>query len=288
MRAAYKGVEIIRSDDGEFLGLSLGFDFCAEHEHGINPMRDALGVGTLTEKSINGISIPITRGVQARQINITPEELAPQIILKDNNKGKLKYTTLLFSAYMSEDSKHLYEDTIKSHLSLAKSKYNSQELMSSWSEKGFCVSGFNDEFRDAIRQIYTAFQNNDIVFGGSLKTWINSSGLSLLIASKIPKETHENLIKADIDQENLLKAVKDSKIEQILEKAGKRYFALSPKWKDFFKEPKYESEYPVVFWLNPYDQKNNAYGWYTVEELKQWANNSGPVIEKQKEKRLKM
>lgn len=283
MRPAYQGVELIRNDDGEFMGISLGFDFCSEHEWGIQKMKDALGVGTLVKSNMFDISKPITRGIEARQINTNPADIAPKVIFKENNKGNLKYTSLLFHANMYEESKERHMDTINSHISMAKSKYNSQEIMSSWNDRGFCVTGFNDEFRDGIRQIYNGLQNNDLIFGSSLKSWITSSGLSLIVASKIPENVRESVVTSDIDHGNLLKAAKDSKIEQILEKSGKKYFALSPKWRDFFKDPKFESDYPVVFWLNPYEQHKYSFGWYTVEELKQWANDVGPVVEKKKE-----
>jgi hypothetical protein len=42
-----------------------------------------------------------------------------------------------------------------------------------------------------------------------------------------------------------------------------------------------------MYWLNPREQDIHNYGWFTVEELKQWAENKGPVMmtKKQREQR---
>ena len=72
-------------------------------------------------------------------------------------------------------------------------------------------------------------------------------------------------------------------IEEVLKKAGKRYYALSPRWAASIKGTKngeVETKYGVVFWLNPCDQYKNNYGHFTVEELQQWAKGEGPIPKK--------
>src|SRR5690606_28298750 len=56
-----------------------------------------------------------------------------------------------------------------------------------------------------------------------------------------------------------------------LKAAGKRYFALSPRWKD-------DQESEVVFWLNPMEQQDYNSGSFTVDELRQWIRNEGRII----------
>ena len=55
-----------------------------------------------------------------------------------------------------------------------------------------------------------------------------------------------------------------------MEKAGKKYFALSPRWKD-------DNKKEVIFWLNPYHQDIDNFGWFTVEDLKDWAKGKGKI-----------
>lgn len=68
------------------------------------------------------------------------------------------------------------------------------------------------------------------------------------------------------------------KIYTRLESAGRRWFYLDadrllPKTVE-----EGDSQYPFRFWLNPMDQQNNRAGWYTYEQLEQWAEGRGPVV----------
>lgn len=33
-----------------------------------------------------------------------------------------------------------------------------------------------------------------------------------------------------------------------------------------------------MFWLNPMNQKKYNHGWFTIEELQQWAKDNGPIV----------
>ena len=60
-------------------------------------------------------------------------------------------------------------------------------------------------------------------------------------------------------------------IEEVLKAAGKKWYALSPGWRDKRKQH-------VDFFLNPCEQERYDFGWFTVEELRQWARDEGPVL----------
>ena len=63
------------------------------------------------------------------------------------------------------------------------------------------------------------------------------------------------------------------KIKEILKKADKGYYALSPGWVD-------DKKKEVRWWLNPRDQKNNNSGWYVFDDLMKWSEGEGPVPKK--------
>lgn len=67
--------------------------------------------------------------------------------------------------------------------------------------------------------------------------------------------------------------------EKLLEKVKK---VLKKKKKDwyFLGSPRKNEEGVWRFWLNPSQQHIYEAGWFTLEELKQWANDEGPVIKK--------
>lgn len=73
------------------------------------------------------------------------------------------------------------------------------------------------------------------------------------------------------DCTRLKEVVDKTNIYSILENAGKKYFALSVKWKD-------EKREDIIFWLNPMEQDKYNYGWFTINDLKDWAQNKGKII----------
>jgi hypothetical protein len=75
----------------------------------------------------------------------------------------------------------------------------------------------------------------------------------------------------DTDREHQLlqKAKRDSGIEGILRRAGRKYFALSPRL---------DKDGTIVYWLNPYDDDKAKPGWYSLQELKDWAEGRGRVV----------
>ena len=138
-----------------------------------------------------------------------------------------------------------------------------------------------------LKTLFKAFQNKDVVvfLGGRSNPFANS-GLSLCIHSCIPQEAKDNAVEADEDNIRMLAAAEATGIEarlkavQDADTSGRwdkrcSYLALSPQWAS--ESVKERTEYDVIFWLNPHDQKNNNSGWFTVEELDQWIAREGPV-----------
>ena len=95
---------------------------------------------------------------------------------------------------------------------------------------------------------------------------------------------------ADKDAKRLQKADLKTGVKKKLEKAGKRYFACSPKWANEIKstaDGKIETKHDVIYWLNPMEQNIHNFGWYTVEDLEEWIEDKGkvPMTEEQKKER---
>ena len=74
---------------------------------------------------------------------------------------------------------------------------------------------------------------------------------------------------AVLDQQQKV-ALEKTKIEMILKKAKKEYDALVPAWAN-------DEKTEVKYWLNPKDQENVNYGWYSLQDLKLWAKNKGRI-----------
>jgi hypothetical protein len=142
-----------------------------------------------------------------------------------------------------------------------------------WDEKSFGVFSTAPEEIEALKDIYEAFRKCDgCVFLGGGALWGNS-GLCLVIASRIPQELLDNWYKADVEYYELDQEVERTGIRQLLKNNGKRYFALS--------RPHHrESDGKLVLWLNPMEQGDNNFGWFTIDDLREWADGKGKIPKK--------
>src|SRR5690606_5349289 len=105
----------------------------------------------------------------------------------------------------------------------------------------------------------------------------HTGGLHFIIVSKTPDHIKQMLWLEHTDSNRILEAVEEIGIEEDLKAAGKRWFALSPR---FFKD---EAGNEIIkFWLNPMEQHLNDSGWFTEEELRQWIKDEGPIPMKAK------
>ena len=240
------------------LGVNLGADYCAEHEWGIKRLYEAFGV-----KFKDG-----TYGLKKRKITRVPKSLV-WVKLIDGRQG-FAYRSFWFR---SAEVSLIDDSDLKSYevydRENRKMKPNPVQLCCAWSEEDFaCVSSDPTDIK-YLREIFEQFKKKNIIFtfSNALPAFENP-GLIIAIADRMPKETVDMLTKADKEAHEIEKFVVKSRIRELLKEKGKGYFALSPKrWEDG----------SIKFWLNPYDQHKVNYGYFTLEEVRQWADDKGPI-----------
>jgi len=154
------------------------------------------------------------------------------------------------------------------------------------------------EKREVIDEIQEALsKDNAMVFigGGASDNPFDRGGLCITVRSRMPREHLDAMKKADLEQIHLEKDAKKTGIEKRLKKAGKRWFALSPKrpfvdngdgtYTPFKSSVREETnnvtKYNVMFWLNPMEQHLYHSGWFTVEQLEEWVEDQGPVLKEE-------
>lgn len=250
----------IERADGELAGVALGSDFCAEHEWGVEKMRRAFGCDEKKD------------GIARRMIRKLPEDL--------RFVSSPKFDAVFLSpstSYYKQPS-----DWVREELRYyGDSKYYSgaaSKLVCAWDEGTFGIVGYGGKTeadRTRVHQLWEAFQRKDIAFWPNVGPFHLGGGLIFCIASKVPDEDKAATLAADLDRKKMLKAAEETGIEAELTRAGKRWFALSPRWAD-------NEKTAVMFWLNPYEQHIYAAGWFTVDELRQWTKDSGPVMKEKK------
>lgn len=251
--------DFLMEEDNTFVGINLDCDFCAEHEWGIAEIRLAFGIKDATDGIIGLGSV---LGVDARKVNRFPNNMA----YKEYADKDL--TTVLFFNYYGFDANSSKEQ-ITTELTLFK-----ESLACAWDGGSFGIRTAGQEGRSHLKELYDALVKKDaVIFLGGHPGPFSNAGLVIAITSRLPDEVKKKWHDVDLDYFNLRKAAKDTGIESYLKSKGMQWHTLSPRWKD-------EKKQEVVFWLNPQQQDINNFGWFTVEQLKEWADGKGDIPKK--------
>ena len=268
---------------GQVIGINLGWDFCAEHEWGIEGLQRTFGISGKPERTRNATDAVVKDlvGADTRTVTKVPAELK----FFENIDG---YAYLLCSSRFA--FRWNEKDATAKHFNEMMRLFPGEkgELAAAWSDNDFGVRMKNDALKlgaTVLGQVYGAFQKKDaMIFLAGRGNPFSNPGLHLTIRSRMPEDTLQQMKEADEDYLNLMDAVEkveaETGLKEKLKTTGKRYFALSPCWAESItstRDGKLKTAHPIVFWLNPMEQQQNNFGWYTVEQLLEWAEGKGPI-----------
>lgn len=269
MRRAHDG-KFLRNEHGRLIGVSLGADFVAEHEWGIAKLLEEFGVPRLSSTDISKV------GVERRKITIVPEKVH---LVSKTRLGKLIWILVYSPGY--------YGETItEQHILTWQLSWSDNNVFATaWDRRSFAVLSDREK---PMKQLYEAIMKKDAcigLFGGGV---FNNAGLSIFIASALPQEVNDQWEKSDKDACSLHLTARETGIVERIDTLNNKhdsfidkpcgYYSLRPAWID----KDMTSKYKVMFWLNPWNQDKNQYGWYTVEELEQWMEGKGPIVKMEK------
>jgi hypothetical protein len=271
---------------GKLLGLSLGFDFCAEHEGGIERLKMEYGV--TNRVGVIGLEARQTTRCSPRLAFI--EKTAEFKTFKYNSaKERTAYTRKIRDQLGTKEcilvhgwniTNNTTNETEIKDIDRQLSLYEDRPIAAAWDDESFAVKVRGEDNRKYLAQIRDAFHQCNIAFLGQTvsSSWIKRSGLLLAIASEMPQSIHDEYIQHDKDQIRLKDAHLKTGITERLKAAGRGYFALSPHW---LPKDHAGSAFPVYYWLNPREQQQNNYGYFTVEQLDEWIAGTGPIPKKE-------
>ena len=233
--------------------IACSSDFCAEHECGIYHIVRVLGLPQKLTKQNAGVKkLMVTRFDEQTFFFDTRED----------------YSLLTFDAFgrllgIGED---VWRDE----------ELNPQpkELSAAWSDSHFAII-VAKPYQSFLSDLFEAFKRRDVMIGFTEALGAQNPGLTIMIASRFPKDTRRVLRMNDLRYLRLLDAVAETGIRDILKATNKRYYALTPKWAN-------EDESEILFWLNPQDQQNNNFGWFTLQDLLDWSQDKGPIPKESK------
>ena len=264
MRRATHNVGVLQ--EGENILLSFGYDFCAEHERGTQGINSSFGVSS-DEEDLTVSRYAVTR---ADDTNLWLFEAT-----------RIKESRLYLIGGRSPFWRETPAEFAKRYCESLPQTGKPEAL---WDENSFMFSVPAESGEAAIvRAIHAALlAKNALIYRSGSGGPFGGAGLVIVRRSTIPQPIIDQMQEAFLDRALLKEAAEKTGIRQRVEAWGKTrggwggpFFALSPKW--MFENRKAESAHPVIFWLNPTDQQNNNFGWFTVEELDQWIEGRGPI-----------
>lgn len=248
--------------DGDlFLGIALGFDFCAEHEYGTKPLFKALnmpspGIGLESRK----IGEP-PKGLQLVEYTHKPRDRrrkgypAAVLYLSSmplNNVGKEHLRWIL------DDAAFLGEPGDKWH--------NPQDdVCCAWDERSFAINVRGEENIARLKELKEAFDRADIVAAAPRGMGFLRPGvLAFGILSKFPAETLDTIREQDEAAKRLDDALAATGIEKLAAKNDRPAVIANAFWTDGKPET-------LRIYLRPHNTRKFQSEWLTVEEAKAWA-----------------
>lgn len=250
--------EFITNENGEVVGFFFSSCGCAEQEFGISRINKAFGID-------NAIL-----GLDGRKVNKIPKELS---FIKYKSKG-VECAVLMYDDYYNLNSmdkvraKQVIKETCK--VKTAPIDDETTWVSAAWSSEDFCISVAGEKNIKALEVFYDTFSINDMVIfvGTKSKNPFERAGLIFLIYSMVDNETKEAYLKQDLDAKELSDTAEP--ILAKLDEAGKKYHACVPEWEN-------KEKGILRFWLNPWDQENNYFGWVSEKDLLDWINDTGVI-----------
>lgn len=256
------------------VGISLGYDYCSEHENGIQGLNSRFGVDT------------DAAGLKSRAVTRTPSALT-WVAQRTSDGGT-------YAGFSTSKLNFYYTELLE--MSLARHDY-----ASCWDENDLCVVSKTDEGIDHLQEIYLALSKGAGVLltkgGRDSGNPFGGSGPCLIILRPELKEAWEDLdtelIQAQqlqakwesewaIETVGLYEAIQNmnSNVSKHLGQTPYSPFYYLPirrpdsTWVD---RPRVNNHSPKRVWLNPSCQSFWNHGWFTSSNLFAWTRGEGPV-----------
>lgn len=290
MRRGAMNADTLFDDDGNLIAINMGADYCAEHEWGIKRLYEYLGIDNELRRGNVGLARrspkatpEIESGLYRLDQEVQQEKLPPG--RKRRSKRKEQWKTLAFvktrySATREEVQNWLQDNKELEFYDFGRSAEEESLMVAAWNEDSFAIRVRKDErFMKGLDDLHAALLTGDFaVWFGSAnpENPFARSGLCIGIVSRLPEKLIQDMANADLDQLDLLDAEEASGINEVknqLKKQDKGWFALSPRF--FEKE---DGTTILKWWLNPMKQDKYDHGWYTIQELRDWVDEKGPII----------
>lgn len=266
---------------GQLVGIEFGSDFYAEHEWGIKELQEIFGVQGKPsvriesfssqkealkaiedqEKKPFGLEARKITGMHGHQVWSNLPTGGTSVRTKDElgtSRSHTLWAVILQGDYLGGRPVHwgFFHPYFRDGL----------EVVALWSSREF---GFATEDKSVVKEIMEAFARKDIALWVGPKRGLQSGGLILAIASRVPYDVQEAMADSDREQLEMQKAVIESGITFRLRQAHRDWFALSPHR---------ANDGGLEFWVNPIEQDRYNWGWFKMQDLEDWVKGRGKIV----------
>lgn len=310
MRGTYDS-DIVIKDDRKTLknnnnqpilvGFTFGADACTEHEIGNEKLRDAFGCDPEAEPGLSRRTIQTitTKNYKLEEIPLLGYfEDENYAVLIGNSPGVIERieTSLKKGKTLAQlvDSREI-ADGLQPPFFRDDGELDEWEVSASWDDRSFGLL-CPKKTAPFLRELKEQFEKKNIVIMmAGRQTPFGGCGLSLAIADRLPQEVIDKWRKSDISNDKL-KAYEDKlKLHEMLrdtwtapynvDQWGHPKYGTVPggylraEWplEGMAKDPEFQTEHDVVFFLNPSNQEDNYWGYVTVEDLLLWKLGRGKI-----------
>jgi hypothetical protein len=267
------------------VAINLGWDFTAEHEWGITRILEKFGVPGTPTRGDKATGHKDLIGADVRTVTKVPEGFKLFI--------RTKAVYLVYSIYFNQNfmPDRTQKNTPARELDRMMEIYrHTADVCAAWGGSEFAVRlvkrpGQVPTSLRMLKDLFDAFERKDgMIFLSQSPNPYGRAGLVLAIRSRMPKEQLDALAESDkkfLDFNDVVSTVEaKTGLRELLAAKEKRFLVLNPFEASGFKpvgRASFLTKYPIIYWLNPADQKQNNFGWFTVEELLEWAEGRGPI-----------
>jgi hypothetical protein len=287
--------------EGKFIGIALGYDYCAEHEWGIKELKRMCGIPDSTKKTMGVISRTITKvpslvfKEEVVKRNTTKVKKGKYAILYTGNRWHTKEEN---ETYVPRDLKNYIQDLTwneKWYSEHPSTRGDKDNIITAWDGGSFGVAVMGEQEVEWLKELKVAIEEKRLTIAVAnlrAKNPFAGSSLCLMITDRIPQETLDAMYMGDkeyFDREDYEEKIG---MKKIIEKRGNNgynglhyFMACSPKWIDYEdkeareeQKKKNNTKYDIMYWINYSDDDNN-YGWYTVEEIREWLTGKKKLTE---------
>lgn len=296
MRVAYNDIEIFtindESDKAAIYGLSLGFDFCAEHEWGIKELKRNLGIPDCTKETA-GVASRLVQKVDKinhGSFKVYARSGSYKLYLSAK-KGYKPYTVYYFELvnYWNENQKNIAKERRSKLLFADDLQSGNKEVWTEWDSKEFRIVTTNKDLYDML---VGAMENKSLAVGmGKTTNPFSRAPLAFVDLRFFSEEVLSEIQRLDteaidtkeysdkhVEKFNTLwekKRGTNPSFREVTYLGGKKF--LSPAEIGNLREQRRATKVKMLFWLNTNDSRYKS-GWYTFEELLDWIENKGPIL----------